>query len=165
MAWQEECLLNSWESKESGKTGGNSPSGNSKQIDWGWFQNRWAVAIKPEAWMTFLCILTGLNQWYSQLWGASLVAQLVKNLSAMQETLVQSLGWGDPLEEGMATHSSILCLKNPHGQMGLTGYCPWGHKESDTTKQLSMHAQWTLVQGWGWLLLWWLYTLCWVDKF
>ena len=39
---------------------------------------------------------------------ASLVAQLVKNSSAMQETWVQSLGWEDPLEEGKATHSSIL---------------------------------------------------------
>ena len=39
---------------------------------------------------------------------ASLVAQPVKNPSAMQETLVRSLGWGDPLKEDMATHSSIL---------------------------------------------------------
>ena len=39
---------------------------------------------------------------------ASLLAQLVKNLPATQETWVQSLGWEDPLEEGMATHSSIL---------------------------------------------------------
>ena len=38
----------------------------------------------------------------------SLVAQMVKNLLAMQETWVQSLGWEDPLEEEMATHSSIL---------------------------------------------------------
>ena len=38
----------------------------------------------------------------------SLVAQMVKNLPAMQGTQVQSLGWEDPLEEGMATHSSIL---------------------------------------------------------
>ena len=38
----------------------------------------------------------------------SLVAQLVKNLPAMQETWVQSLGWEDPLEKRMATHSSIL---------------------------------------------------------
>ena len=38
----------------------------------------------------------------------SLVAQMVKNLPAMQETWVRSLGWEDPLEEGMATHSSIL---------------------------------------------------------
>ena len=41
------------------------------------------------------------------LW-ASLVAQMVKNLSVMQENLVQSLGEKDPLEKGMATHSSIL---------------------------------------------------------
>ena len=39
---------------------------------------------------------------------ASLVAQMVKNLPAMQETRVQSLGWENPLEEGTATHSSIL---------------------------------------------------------
>ena len=39
---------------------------------------------------------------------ASLVAQLVKNLPAMQETWVQSLGWEDPLEKGKPTHSSIL---------------------------------------------------------
>ena len=39
---------------------------------------------------------------------SSLVAQLAKNLPAVQETRVQSLGWEDPLEEGMATHSSIL---------------------------------------------------------
>ena len=43
--------------------------------------------------------------------GASLVAQMVKNLPAMQETQVQSLGWEDPLEKGMATHSSILAWK------------------------------------------------------
>ena len=40
--------------------------------------------------------------------GASLVAHLVKSLPAMQKSLVQSLGWEDLLEEGMATHSSIL---------------------------------------------------------
>ena len=44
---------------------------------------------------------------------ASLVAQRVKNLPAMQETQVQSLGWEDPLEEGMATHSSILAWRIP----------------------------------------------------
>ena len=44
---------------------------------------------------------------------ASLVAQLVKNLPAMQETWVQSLGWEDPLEEGMATHSNILDWRIP----------------------------------------------------
>ena len=42
---------------------------------------------------------------------ASLVAQLVKNLPAMQETPVQSLGWEDPLEKGKATYSIILAWK------------------------------------------------------
>ena len=45
--------------------------------------------------------------------GASLVAQLVKNLPAMQETQVQSLGQEDPLEKGMVTHSSILAWRIP----------------------------------------------------
>ena len=45
--------------------------------------------------------------------GASLVAKLVKNPPAMQETLVQFLGWGDPLEKGQATHSSILAQRIP----------------------------------------------------
>ena len=44
---------------------------------------------------------------------ASLVAQLLKNLPAMQETWVRSLGWEDPLEEGMAAHSSILAWRFP----------------------------------------------------
>ena len=41
---------------------------------------------------------------------SSLVVQLVKNAPAMQDTLVQFLGWEDPLEKGLATHSSILEL-------------------------------------------------------
>ena len=44
---------------------------------------------------------------------STLVTQMVKNLPAMQETLVQSLGWEDPLEKGMATHFSILAWKIP----------------------------------------------------
>ena len=45
--------------------------------------------------------------------GASLVGQMVKNLPALQETWVQSLGWEDPLEEEMATQSSILAQRIP----------------------------------------------------
>ena len=45
--------------------------------------------------------------------GASLAAQLVKHLPSMWETWVQFLGWEDPLEEGMATHSSILAWRIP----------------------------------------------------
>ena len=55
------------------------------------------------------------------------MAQLVKDLPVMQETLVQSLGWEDPLEKGKATHSSILAWR-----------IPWGGKESDTTEQLGL---------------------------
>ena len=51
--------------------------------------------------------LTGLE---SKVW-AFLIAQLVKNLPAMQETWVQSLGWEDLLEKGKATHSSILAWR------------------------------------------------------
>ena len=44
---------------------------------------------------------------------ASLVAQMVKNIPVMWETWIRSLGWEDPLEKGMATHSSILAWKIP----------------------------------------------------
>ena len=47
---------------------------------------------------------------------ASLIAQLVKNLPAMQETPVRFLGWEDPLEKGKATHSSILAWRVPRGR-------------------------------------------------
>ena len=65
-----------------------------------------------------------------------MVAQLVKNPSAMQETLGQFLGQENPLEEGMVTHPSS-CLEYPHGQRSLAGYSPWGRKESDKTEQQS----------------------------
>ena len=54
------------------------------------------------------------------------MTQMVKNLPTMRETQVQSLGWEDPLEKEMATHSSVLALR-----------IPWtvrGHKESHTTE-------------------------------
>ena len=59
---------------------------------------------------------------------ASLVAQLVKNLPAMQESWVQSLGWEDPLEKGKTTYSSILAWRIP-----WTVYL-WGHKELGMTE-------------------------------
>ena len=55
----------------------------------------------------------GLSLQWLLLLVASLVAQMVKCLPAMQETRVQSLGWEDPLEKEMATHSSILAWKSP----------------------------------------------------
>ena len=62
---------------------------------------------------------------------ASLVAQTVKNVPAMQETWVQSLGWEDPLEECLATHSSILACRSPMGREALD------RKELDMTERLS----------------------------
>ena len=47
------------------------------------------------------------------------MAHLVKNLPAMQETWVRSLGWDDPLEKGTATHSSILAWRTPWTTVGL----------------------------------------------
>ena len=62
---------------------------------------------------------------------ASLVAQMVKNLPAMQETWVQCLGQEDPLEKGMATHSSILVWEIPRteerGRLKSTGSQRVGH--------------------------------------
>ena len=58
----------------------------------------------------------------------SLMAKTVKNLHVMQETQTQSLNEKDPLEKGMATHSS----------QRLGGYSPWGHKDSDTTEWLTL---------------------------
>ena len=69
---------------------------------------------------------------------ASLVAQLVKNLLAMWETWVPSLGWEDPLEKGKATHSSILAGEF-HGL-----YSPWGCKEPNTTERLPTPRPMTL---------------------
>ena len=56
----------------------------------------------------------------------------------MWETRFRSLGWKDPLEKEMATHSSTLAGKS-HGWRNLVGYNPWGCKESDTTEQLHFH--------------------------
>ena len=64
---------------------------------------------------------------------ASLMAQLVKNLHAMRETWSQSLGWEDPLEKELATHSSILAWKF-HGQRSLVGCSLLGCKELGTTE-------------------------------
>ena len=62
------------------------------------------------------------------------MAQTVKNPPAVQETWVRPLGWGDPLEEGMATHSTILAWRIPMDKKSLTDYSPQGSKESDMTE-------------------------------
>ena len=67
---------------------------------------------------------------------ASLVAQMVKNSPAMQETWVWSLGWEDPLEEGMATHSSILALENLMDR-GVCQAITHGFAELDITEWIN----------------------------
>ena len=73
------------------------------------------------------------NYCFSSLsWGfpggsASLVAQLVKNRTIMQETWVQSLGWEDSLEKEITMHSNILAWKIPWTEKPA-GYSPWGRR-------------------------------------
>ena len=93
-----------------------------------------------------------VSQW------ASPVAQTVKNLPAVQETQVQSLGWEDSLEKGMATHSSILDCKIPWTEepgrlqsMGLQRVRhDWAltHTHTHTHTQTHTHAHTQCPSGW-----------------
>ena len=65
------------------------------------------------------------------------MAQMIKNPPTMQETQVAPLGREDPLEKGVATHSSTLAWRI-HGQRSLAGYSPCVHRESDSTEQLTL---------------------------
>ena len=65
------------------------------------------------------------------------MAQTVKNLPAMQETQVPSLDWEDPLEKGMATHTSILAWRLPRTEEP-GGLQSMGRKELDITEQLTL---------------------------
>ena len=69
---------------------------------------------------------------------ASLVAQTVKNTSAMQETWVRSLGWEDPLEEGMASHSNIFAWRIPMDR---------GAWRATTTGSQKVRHDWTTKHG------------------
>ena len=64
----------------------------------------------------------------------SLMAQMIKNLPAMQETLAQSPGQEDPLEKGMATHTSIFAWRILWTEE-LVDDSPWSGKESDVTER------------------------------
>ena len=72
---------------------------------------------------------------------ASLVAQRLKHLPAMQETWVWSLGQEDPLEKAMAPHLVLLPGKS-NRQRGLVEYRPWDHKESDTNEEHHFTLGW-----------------------
>ena len=76
--------------------------------------------------------------------GASLVAQMVKNLQAMHQTWVRSLAWEDPLEESMATHSSILAWRIPMDRGACQDAVHGVTKESDMTERLSTAQSWGL---------------------
>ena len=80
------------------------------------------------------------------IWGVSLIAQMVKNLPAVQETSVQSLGWEDPLEKGKATHPSILAWRIPivHGVTKS-----WTQLSTHTLLILIRHTNKLLTQVWG----------------
>ena len=73
-------------------------------------KNSGLKGLNLPAGLFILSLVTLQSVWF---FGVSLVAQLVKTLPAMQETLVCSLGWEDPLEQGKATHSSILAWRIP----------------------------------------------------
>ena len=62
---------------------------------------------------------------------------LVKNLPAVQETRVRSLGWKDPLEKEVLS-TPVFLPGECHGQRSLTGYSPQGGKESDMTERLTL---------------------------
>ena len=75
-----------------------------------------------------LCTHLGKDSWTKQVWRK----KQEKNLPATEKTWVQFLGWEDPLEKGMATHSSILAWRIPW--MGcLWAYSPWDCKRVDMT--------------------------------
>ena len=79
--------------------------------------------------------------------GASLMAQTVENLLAMPETWVQSLGWEDLLEKGVATDSNVLIRRIPWTEEpgGATVH---GFEELDTTKRLTLSV--SLSRPWWW---------------
>ena len=103
-----------------------------------WVKRGWPQAL------TFPQVHAGDVSTQSVLW-ASLVAQTVQNPPEMWETWVRALGWEDPLEKGMATHSSVLSWRIPmdRGAWRAVGH---GVAESDTTQWLST-AQQSVLQN------------------
>ena len=79
-----------------------------------------------------------------------LVAQMVKNLPAMQVTQVQYLGWEHPLEKGMAPTPVFLAEKS-RGQRSLAGHSPWDWKEWDMAEQRFQFHLFTWAKGPVWI--------------
>ena len=85
----------------------------------------------------FSCAWYGYTHWLTLIW-TSLVAQIVKNSLAMQESQVQSLKWQDTL--GRKWQPTPVFLPGEfHGQWSLAGYSPWGCKEMDITEWVSLN--------------------------
>ena len=80
-----------------------------------------------------ISIVYKLPHFFNFYWSIALGGSDGKNMPALWETWTQSLGQGDPLEKGRATHSRILAWRI-HGQRSLVGYSPWGCKELDATE-------------------------------
>ena len=139
---------------------------SSKIIQWdlhrnfNWWQ-RTNLQVKVHTWTRRPCELVRASSWAlckskeqrtpaekERLWNnwASLVAQLVKNLPAMQETWVWSLSWEDPLERIPWRERLPIPVFWPREFHEL--YSPWGCKESDTTERLSP-SLYTQLLDWG----------------
>ena len=87
-------------------------------------------------------------------WEASLVAQMVKNRPAMQQTSVRSLGWEGPWRRDRLL-TAVLLPGEFHAQRSLAGYDPGGRKESDTTERLT-HMGFQKICAYL-LGLWWVF--------
>ena len=99
-----------------------------------WILNYWTSREVPALWLSvqhYRAKVEENGDLFQYAW-----ASLVARLPAMQNTQVWSLGWEEPLEEGMATHSSNLPGVS-HGQRSIVSYSPWGCKESDMTEHLT----------------------------
>ena len=73
------------------------------------------------------------------------MVRVVRNLPAMRETQVISLGWKDSLEKEMATHSSILSRRISRTEAPGRLHSPWDHKESDTTEKLTYTSHYVIM--------------------
>ena len=109
--------------------------------EWGWGKGRRKRECGPQATAVLQCkmvVMLGVGDRTVdeglEIRSAYLVAQLVKNLSAMRETWVQSLVWGNPLEKGKATHSSVLAWRIP-----WTVYSPWDRKGQTRLSDFHFH--------------------------
>ena len=107
--------------------------------------------------ITHICIHIFLNA--SLYVGVSLVAQMAKNLPAVQETLAQSLGQDDPLEKEVATHSSFSCLGNPMNRRAGR-LQSMGSRELDTTKQLNTTTTTMYTCIHKYMLVYIMYNIC-----